>query len=114
MNIFTLRADPRELAPHTRPSSLTLCHYNLCNPFRYPPLRLTLTSLSKIYRCMDALTFQGLAQGAIGMCTEQLQKAARRIGKRSGAGEVHALLFLVRHLLILREQIQAFRDINFR
>lgn len=72
----------------------------------YPPLEKTLSCLSKLYRCLEPAIFTGLAQDAIGMCSTSIQRASKLIEKRSS--QMDGQLFLIKHLLILREQIAAF------
>ncbi|KAK6945655.1 Conserved oligomeric Golgi complex, subunit 3, partial [Dillenia turbinata] len=76
----------------------------------YPPLEKTLTCLSKLYRCLEPGVFTGLAQEAIEVCATSVQKASKLIAKRSSP--MDGQLFLIKHLLILREQIAPF-DIEF-
>ena len=76
----------------------------------YPPLEKTLSCLSKLYRCLEPAIFTGLAQDAIGMCSTSIQRASKLIEKRSS--QMDGQLFLIKHLLILREQIAPF-DIDF-
>ena len=70
----------------------------------------TLWCLSKLYRTVDGKIFEGIAQEAILACTDALLAAAERIDKKQGP--IDASLFLVMHLLKLREQIVPF-DIDF-
>ncbi|GAQ88312.1 oligomeric Golgi complex component 3 [Klebsormidium nitens] len=76
----------------------------------YPPLERTLSCLSKLYRCVDHNIFTGLAQEAISLCSMSIQRASKSIAKK--AGSLDGQLFVVKHLLILREQIAPF-DIDF-
>uniref|UniRef100_A0A0D6R7B6 Conserved oligomeric Golgi complex subunit 3 n=1 Tax=Araucaria cunninghamii TaxID=56994 RepID=A0A0D6R7B6_ARACU len=76
----------------------------------YPPLEKTLSCLSKLYRCLDPTIFTGLAQDSVGVCSMSIQRASKLISKR--ASQTDAQLFLIKHLLILREQIAPF-DIEF-
>lgn len=76
----------------------------------YPPLEKTVSCLSKLYRCLEPAVFTGLAQTAVEACAKSIQNASKIIAKRSSA--MDAQLFLVKHLLILREQIAPF-DIEF-
>ncbi|KAF5191811.1 Conserved oligomeric Golgi complex, subunit [Thalictrum thalictroides] len=76
----------------------------------YPPLEKTLSCLSKLYRCLEPAVFTGLAQEAVEVCSMSIQKASKLIAKRSSP--MDGQLFLVKHLLILREQIAPF-DIEF-
>lgn len=76
----------------------------------YPPLEKTLSCLSKLYRCLEPAIFTGLAQDAINMCAISIQRASKLIERR--ASQMDGQLFLIKHLLILREQIAPF-DIDF-
>ncbi|KAK7484256.1 hypothetical protein BaRGS_00024505 [Batillaria attramentaria] len=79
----------------------------------YPTVRRTLVTLSKLYRCIDKTTFQGLSQEALQACVESLKNACDGITKRKGA--LDGQLFLIKHLLILREQIAPFQaDFSIR
>ncbi|KAK2152577.1 hypothetical protein LSH36_325g04065 [Paralvinella palmiformis] len=73
----------------------------------YPTVRRTLVCLSKLYRCIDRNTFQGLSQETLSMCIQSLVNASESIAKNKGA--MDAQLFLIKHLLILREQIAPFQ-----
>ncbi|KAL5182758.1 Conserved oligomeric Golgi complex subunit 3 [Glycine soja] len=72
----------------------------------YPPLEKTLSCLSKLYRCLESAVFTGLAQEAVEVCSTSIQKASKLIAKRSS--QMDGQLFLIKHLLILREQIAPF------
>ncbi|XVF48818.1 hypothetical protein PTKIN_Ptkin03bG0219000 [Pterospermum kingtungense] len=76
----------------------------------YPPLEKTISILSKLYRCLEPAVFTGLAQEAVEVCSASIQKATKLIAKRSTP--MDGQLFLIKHLLILREQIAPF-DIEF-
>ncbi|KAL6496441.1 Golgi transport complex subunit 3 [Orobanche gracilis] len=76
----------------------------------YPPLEKTITCLSKLYRCLEPAVFTGLAQEAVEVCSLSIQKASKLIAKRSST--MDGQLFLIKFLLILREQIAPF-DIEF-
>ncbi|KAF5198333.1 Conserved oligomeric golgi complex subunit [Thalictrum thalictroides] len=76
----------------------------------YPPLEKTLSCLSKLYRCLEPAVFTGLAQEAVEVCSMSIQKASKLIAKRSSP--MDGQLFLIKHLLILREQVAPF-DIEF-
>jgi len=76
----------------------------------YAPLRSTLLCLSKLYRAVDPKIFGGLAQEAVSACTLSIQQASRQIARKSGP--LDAQLFMIKHLLILREQIVPF-DVEF-
>ncbi|KAL5149294.1 Conserved oligomeric Golgi complex subunit 3 [Glycine soja] len=72
----------------------------------YPPLEKTLSCLSKLYRCLESAVFTGLAQEVVEVCSASIQKASKLIAKRSS--QMDGQLFLIKHLLILREQIAPF------
>lgn len=80
----------------------------------YPTLGRTLTILEKIYRVLEMSTFQGLAQEAVDLCIASLKKASNALAKKAPSGgqqvaqSIDAQLFLVRHLLALRERVAAF------
>ncbi|ONM04385.1 sec34-like family protein [Zea mays] len=76
----------------------------------YRPLEKTVSCLSKLYRCLEPSVFTGLAQEAVEVCSTSLQNASRVISKK--ATPMDGQLFLIKHLLILREQIAPF-DIEF-
>ncbi|XP_043696778.1 conserved oligomeric Golgi complex subunit 3 isoform X6 [Telopea speciosissima] len=76
----------------------------------YPPLERTVSCLSKLYRCLEQAVFTGLAQEAIEVCSLSIQKSSKLIAKKSSP--MDGQLFLIKYLLILREQIAPF-DIEF-
>eukprot|EP01025_Chloroclados_australasicus_P038138 TRINITY_DN3909_c1_g1_i1.p1 TRINITY_DN3909_c1_g1~~TRINITY_DN3909_c1_g1_i1.p1 ORF type:complete len:612 (-),score=69.55 TRINITY_DN3909_c1_g1_i1:390-2225(-) len=73
----------------------------------YPPVRHGLWLLSKLYRCMDKKIFGGLAQETVSACSVSIQHSSRMVARQQGT--LDGQLFLVRHLLILREQIAPFK-----
>ncbi|CAO2206902.1 unnamed protein product [Urochloa humidicola] len=76
----------------------------------YRPLEKTVSCLSKLYRCLEPSVFTGLAQEAVEVCSTSLQSASKVITKK--ATPMDGQPFLIKHLLILREQIAPF-DIEF-
>ncbi|XP_051999085.1 LOW QUALITY PROTEIN: conserved oligomeric Golgi complex subunit 3-like [Xyrauchen texanus] len=72
----------------------------------YPTVRRTLVCLSKLYRCIDRAVFQGLSQEALSACILSLLKASDVIQKNKTP--IDTQLFLIKHLLIMREQIAPF------
>ncbi|XP_067896281.1 conserved oligomeric Golgi complex subunit 3 [Heterodontus francisci] len=72
----------------------------------YPTVRRTLVCLSKLYRCIDRAVFQGLSQEALSACIQSLLGATDSIIKNKT--QTDGQLFLIKHLLILREQIAPF------
>ncbi|KAM4796810.1 conserved oligomeric Golgi complex subunit 3 [Rhinophrynus dorsalis] len=72
----------------------------------YPTVRRTLVCLSKLYRCIDRTVFQGLSQETLSACIQSLLGASDAIAKNKT--QVDGQLFLIKHLLIMREQIAPF------
>mmetsp|Transcript_1616 Transcript_1616/g.3491 ORF Transcript_1616/g.3491 Transcript_1616/m.3491 type:complete len:847 (-) Transcript_1616:776-3316(-) len=77
----------------------------------FPPMRSVLRILSKIFRVVEPKVFEDIALQSVQSCTRSLTDGSKYIEKRSGT--IHADLFLVKHLLILREQLSPF-DIDLR
>jgi len=73
----------------------------------YPTVRKTLVCLSKLSRCIDTTTFQGLSQEALNLCIQSLLLAKRLISKNKT--QMDSQLFYIKHLLIIREQISPFQ-----
>jgi conserved oligomeric Golgi complex subunit 3 len=84
---------------------------NLTSSSWYGPLDKTLMCLAKIYRCVDMNIFEGIARQTLLACIDRLNQAASAIERRLG-DKINANLFLIKHILVLREQISPF-DINF-
>ncbi|KAK6051205.1 hypothetical protein COOONC_11290, partial [Cooperia oncophora] len=85
----------------------------------YPTVRRTVMCLAKLYRCLDVAVFQSLARDLLSMCTESLEAAALHIAaspsKKTGhTKKLDGELFLVKHLLILREQTAPYRQAAHR
>ena len=77
----------------------------------FPPMRSVLRVLSKIFRVVEPRVFEDIALSSVQACTGSLKEGSAYILNKSGV--VHADLFLVKHLLILREQLSPF-DIQLR
>jgi len=73
----------------------------------YPTVRRTLVTLSKLYRCVDKSIFQGLSQELLTACIKSLVTASLEISARKE--QFDGRLFLIKHLLIIREQIAPFQ-----
>ncbi|XP_015790918.1 conserved oligomeric Golgi complex subunit 3 [Tetranychus urticae] len=73
----------------------------------YPTVRRTIMCLAKLYRSLDKPAFQGLAQEVVAGCLESLKRAGSEISKNKSPSD--GSLFLIKHLLIVREQITPFR-----
>jgi len=72
----------------------------------YKSLENTLLFLGMIFRCVEMQTFEELTQEAVHGCTASLKRASLEIGNKGK--KTDAELFLIKHLLILREQISPF------
>uniref|UniRef100_A0A7S1YZ74 Conserved oligomeric Golgi complex subunit 3 C-terminal domain-containing protein n=1 Tax=Trieres chinensis TaxID=1514140 RepID=A0A7S1YZ74_TRICV len=77
----------------------------------FPPMRSVLRVLSKIFRVVEPRVFEDIALQSVQSCTRSLKGGAEHVLRKSGT--MHADLFLVKHLLILREQLSPF-DIQLR
>ncbi|CAK0901005.1 unnamed protein product, partial [Prorocentrum cordatum] len=82
----------------------------------FPTMERTLAILAKIYRRLELSTFQGLAQEAVDICINSLKHASGLLAQRPERSHAMAplvlmmdsQLFLIKHLLILREQVAGF------
>jgi conserved oligomeric Golgi complex subunit 3 len=77
----------------------------------FPPIRTVLKILSKIFRVVETRVFEDMALQSVRSCTKCLKDGAEYI--KSHQTEMDADLFLVKHFLILREQLSPF-DIELR
>lgn len=77
----------------------------------YPPVQHTMECLSKLYTAVELAAFSGLGQDALAMATHAVQTAGKTLAR--GAGPLHAQLFAVWHLLLLREHVSTF-EADFR
>ncbi|KZT22200.1 Sec34-domain-containing protein [Neolentinus lepideus HHB14362 ss-1] len=70
----------------------------------YPTMQKTVWVLSQLHNFVKPAIFEDIAQEAIGLCRQSLVSAADLIkAKSTSASALDAQLFLVRHLLILKE-----------
>lgn len=76
----------------------------------YPTLQTTLWLLTKIYKCVNQTIFDDLSQEALSKCLISLNQASTTIKETRDPVDGH--LFLIKHLLILKEQIAPFEG-NF-
>lgn len=72
----------------------------------YPPLRSTLSLLSKLYGVVESKVFEDFARRSIAQCIISIKVGSDRVKRMRPA--LHGDLFLVRHLLVLREQLAPF------
>ncbi|PGH35512.1 hypothetical protein GX50_01614 [[Emmonsia] crescens] len=76
----------------------------------YPTLRKALWLLSRIYRLVNSTVFDDLAHQIVHQTTLSLDAASTQISTKASPAD--AQLFLIKHLLLLKQQIVAF-DIEF-
>ncbi|EFO86431.1 CRE-COGC-3 protein [Caenorhabditis remanei] len=81
----------------------------------YPTVRRTVMCLSKIFPCLDIGVFHSLARDMLFACIESLQTASDAIlatpaPAKGWSKKLDAHLFVVKHLLILREQTAPYRQ----
>lgn len=74
----------------------------------YPPLHRTLSLLSKLYGVVDMSVFENYARRSVEMCVKSLKMGSDRMKRINNSSVIHGDLFLVRHLLVLREQLIPF------
>mmetsp|Transcript_8701 Transcript_8701/g.16419 ORF Transcript_8701/g.16419 Transcript_8701/m.16419 type:complete len:977 (+) Transcript_8701:112-3042(+) len=77
----------------------------------FPPIRSVLKVLSKIFRVVEPKVFEDIALLGVQSCAKSLKEGSFYVEKKSG--QLHCDLFLVKHLLILREQLSPF-DMQLR
>lgn len=76
----------------------------------YPPMKKAVLLLSQIYQLVSSTVFDDLAHRIVHECLGSLQNAHTLAVTR--IGKLEADLFLIKHLLLLRQQIQEF-DIEY-
>ncbi|KAI9314096.1 Sec34-like family-domain-containing protein [Dichotomocladium elegans] len=72
----------------------------------FPTLQKTLWILSKLYHCVQTVVFEDIAQEAVSLCNESLRKAYEVIIARKS--RLDGQLFMIKHLLVLKEQLAPF------
>ncbi|KAI9246933.1 Sec34-like family-domain-containing protein [Phascolomyces articulosus] len=72
----------------------------------FPTLQKTLWILSKLYHCVQTVVFEDLAQDAVSLCNESLKNAAEIITTKKS--RLDSQVFLIKHLLVLKEQLAPF------
>ena len=64
----------------------------------FPPMRSVLRILSKIFRVVEPRVFKDIVLQSVQSCTKSLKDGSVHILRKSG--QIHADLFLVKHLLV--------------
>eukprot|EP00668_Euglena_longa_P042338 GGOE01055961.1.p1 GENE.GGOE01055961.1~~GGOE01055961.1.p1 ORF type:complete len:976 (-),score=298.90 GGOE01055961.1:1366-4272(-) len=106
--IGTFRYTYADVAPFLRvPGVSAVC---LERDQHFPTLGNTLALLKLMWGAVEKGVFEGLAQEAVTICTDLLVRASDLVLKHAGKDKVEwpsleAALFLVRHLLTLREHL---------
>jgi len=72
----------------------------------YLPLKQTLALLSKLYGVIEMPVFEHYARRSVELCVQSLKAGSE--GVKRTRSQLHGDLFLVRHLLVLREQLIPF------
>ncbi|KAI8137696.1 Sec34-like family-domain-containing protein [Fennellomyces sp. T-0311] len=72
----------------------------------FPTLQKTLWILSKLYHTVQTVVFEDLAQDAVSICNKSLKTAAEII--TTNKSRLDGQLFLIKHLLVLKEQLAPF------
>ncbi|KAJ7661640.1 Sec34-like family-domain-containing protein [Mycena rosella] len=69
----------------------------------FPPLRTTIWVLAQLRDFVNPAIFADIAQEAVALCRQSLLRAADMIRQQAGGKALDGDLFLVRHLLVLKE-----------
>lgn len=72
----------------------------------FPPLQNTLALLSKLYGIVEMAVFEDFAMRSVASCVAALSSGAN--GVRKCRSSLNGDLFLIRHLIVLREQLSPF------
>ncbi|KAK6017378.1 Sec34-like family protein [Ostertagia ostertagi] len=120
---LNLNSNMRKNSSSARPSPAPISAVDL-HCLWYPTVRRTVMCLAKLYRCLDVAVFQSLARDLLTMlhvpgggssthCCGTIQK--EDIFFQTGhTKKLDGELFLVKHLLILREQTAPYRQAAHR
>ncbi|KAK4047521.1 Golgi transport complex subunit 3 [Microbotryomycetes sp. JL221] len=73
----------------------------------YPTLRRTIWVLSRLNTYVNSAVFEDFAGEAVTLCRKSLSTAAAQVGMRSPESRTDGQLFLIRHLLLLKEMVRS-------
>jgi len=73
----------------------------------YPTLKRTVWVLSKLNTYVKNAIFEDFAGEAVTLCRQSLSTAAAQVGARSPESKIDGQLFLIRHLLLLKEMVRS-------
>jgi hypothetical protein len=74
----------------------------------FPPVVSTLYCLGTLYRALDGDTFSGLAEDTVRQCLTSIKKYSKTVA--SNASESDGQLFMIKYLMLLREQMSPFES----
>ncbi|ELU42637.1 COG3 protein [Rhizoctonia solani AG-1 IA] len=80
----------------------------------YPPLLTTVNVLKKLHEYVKPAIFQDISQEAISLCRISILSAADLILARPESNDIDAHLFVIRHLLVLKEITTAVENYQVR
>ncbi|OAX41147.1 Sec34-domain-containing protein [Rhizopogon vinicolor AM-OR11-026] len=69
----------------------------------FPTLQKTVWVLSQLHDFVKPTIFEDIAHEAVSLCRQSLVTSSNLVGQKSSTGALDGQLFLVRHLLILKE-----------
>ncbi|KAM0786692.1 hypothetical protein ACM66B_002137 [Microbotryomycetes sp. NB124-2] len=73
----------------------------------YPTLKRTVWVLSKLNTYVNSAIFEDFAGEAVTLCRRSLSTASTQVGLRSSNSRIDGQLFLIRHLLLLKEMVRS-------
>ncbi|KAK4705484.1 conserved oligomeric Golgi complex subunit 3, partial [Phenoliferia sp. Uapishka_3] len=73
----------------------------------YPTLKRTVWVLSKLNTYVNSAIFEDFAGEAVTLCRQSLSAAAGQVSMRPDNSKIDGQLFLIRHLLLLKEMIRS-------
>ncbi|KAI5477958.1 Golgi complex component Cog3 [Pseudohyphozyma bogoriensis] len=73
----------------------------------YPSLKRTVWVLSKLNTYVNNTIFEDFAGEAVTLCRQSLTSASNQISTREGNSKIDGQLFLIRHLLLLKEMVRS-------